>query len=322
MTPYFLLVLGLLIPLLAYPQSSSEGLSLALFGDSLSTSFHLDSKWKVLVQSRSSGLKDQNWYLDTDPSAQSIFSLTEQVSQLLGQPVVSTNLSTVGAFVPNLDIQPGMKESILGSSSLVEQVGSVLKMRKLPSLILSWVGHNNLDYRNWQGVTAANRRALFEAHAQKFAKEYVQDLESLFVRAAREKERLAILVLGLVNFESFFEARSRIEKERVPGTYPFLEESMKVFQSMAVESRAGMVELATLLNQELRMAIQNRAKTLPENILLIYSDALAEVDLHLKETLSYEDAWHPSALGHGIFANAVFRSNEFQSGVLPFLQRK
>ena len=296
--------------------------SIALVGDSLSTSFHLDTNKNTILMSRANSRQFQNWFLDTDPSTQSIRSFSERLATYLGADLQAINLSRVGSFISGVDASSGLKELVLGSQSLGDQIKDLNKLSPFPSLILLWIGHNNVDYKTWtgmEGISSESQRYRFDTHARAFGRSYRQELEPLLVRATREKKRIAIVVLGLVNFESFFTARGQIEKTRKAGTYPFLEKSQKSFISMAPEARAGMIELARRMNDRLQREVELRAKTLPAHLRLVYSDALATVDIDAAATLRTEDAWHPSVLGHNRLAERVFLSPEMTHQVLPFL---
>lgn len=300
----------------------SQNCSIALIGDSLSTSFFLSGKVDNVVRARSRGSRDHNWFFETSTGQGSVASFSKFLYSYLGQIVPTLNLANVGAYVPGVDVKPSFRDLVLGSRNLREQSESLARKETSPCLTLSWIGHNNLDYRTWEGVqesTPIELRALFQEHARVFAKAYIRSLRPLLTRLVKEPEHAVIVVFGMVNFRSYFEARERIEEERVLGTYPYLEESEATFVSMSVQHRKGLIELAERVNQQLQLEVELTARAIPSHVRLIYSPALSEVDIHFKEALHPSDAWHSTRYGHDLLARKVFFSEEILNHALPFL---
>jgi hypothetical protein len=61
-----------------------------------------------------------------------------------------------------------------------------------------------------------------------------------------------------------------------------------------------------MVNEELRMMVEQLQHEVSENIQLRYSDALATADLGRAELLHPIDGWHASVEGHNVLAQAAF----------------
>jgi len=186
-----------------------------------------------------------------------------------------------------------------------------LKEKRFPDLVLLWIGHNNL---NWVRGVDPHQPEKVEAGLQKivanFRKDYARQLGRLVERAREQKQRRAFVVIGLVNFKSFFEARNAAEQLRKenPKLYPYFYVDYQHYESMKPEYRGNMVKLALMINEELRAMVGefNRKLGVDSPVRLEYSDALATVNLSDAEMIHRIDAWHPSVKGHNLLAEAVF----------------
>ena len=143
-----------------------------------------------------------------------------------------------------------------------------------------------------------------------FRKDYARQLGRLVERAQEQKQRRAFIILGLVNFKSFFEARDAAERLRKenPKLYPYFEVDYKHYESMKPEYRGNMVKLALMINEELRAMVDefNRKLDRDSPVRLEYSEALATADFSDVESIHRIDAWHPSTKGHSLLAEAAF----------------
>jgi lysophospholipase L1-like esterase len=143
-------------------------------------------------------------------------------------------------------------------------------------------------------------------------------MRRLISRARIEHHRVAIVVYGLVNFESFFKAREIAEalREKNPNLYPYLEIAYKYFISMRPAYRRNLVRFALMVNEELRAMVSQLDRELEHvpNVQVRYSDALAKADLSRVELIHAVDGWHPSVEGHNVLAQAAF------SGLRPGLE--
>jgi hypothetical protein len=144
-----------------------------------------------------------------------------------------------------------------------------------------------------------------------FRQNYARERRHLLGRARTEQRRVAIIVFGLVNFESYFNGRELGERlgESDRRRFPHLETTYKYFVSFRPAYRRNLVRLASMLNEELRALVceLNRELTDAPNVQLRYSDALATADLSRAELLHPVDGWHASVEGHNVLADAAFK---------------
>ena len=279
---------------------------IAMVGDSLSRDFYVSSFVSCVWRSKMNHGHD--WFLDTDASANSVYSLYERLAQ--ETPLVACEYSSVGGRVDS----GGGGKRFFGSwfpLHFSQQTDLILEEKRFPDLVLLWIGHNNL---NWVRSVDPRQQENVETGLQKivanFRKGYTLQLGRLVERARDQKQRRAFIVFGLVNFKSFFEARDAAEKLRKdnPKLYPYFEVDYQHYESMKPEYRANMVKLALMINEELRAMVGefNRKLGGDSPVRLEYSDALATIDLSDAESLHRIDAWHPSSKGHTMLAEAAF----------------
>ena len=279
---------------------------IALVGDSLSRDFYVSSIVSCVWRSKMDHGRD--WFLDTDPSADSVCSLYERLAR--ETPLVACEYSSVGGRVDS----GGGGHWFCGSwypFHFSQQTDLILAEKRFPDLVLIWMGHNNL---HWEWQVDPRQPEKIEAGLQKmaadFRKDYERQLGRLVERAREQKQRRAIIVFGLVNFKSFFEARDAAERLRKenPKLYPYFEVDYKHYESMKPEYRGNMVKLALMINEELRAMVDefNRKLGADSSVHLEYSDALATVNLSDVEIIHRVDAWHPSVKGHTALAKAAF----------------
>jgi lysophospholipase L1-like esterase len=279
---------------------------IAMIGDSLSRDFYVSSLLSMIWRSKMNHGRD--WFLDTDPSANSVYSLYERLAE--ETPLVAWEYSSGGGRV---DTGGGGKRFLWFWFPLhfSQQTDLILAEKRFPDLVLIWIGHNNL---HWEWFVDPFRPEEIETGLQKMAANFRQDYERqlgrLVERAREEKPRRAIIVFGLVNFKSFFEARDAAERLRKenPKLYPYFEVDYKHYASMKPEYRGNMMKLALMINEELRAVVGefNRKLGGDPQVRIEYSDALATVDLGGVESIHRVDAWHPSSKGHSVLAQAAF----------------
>jgi lysophospholipase L1-like esterase len=279
---------------------------IAMVGDSLSRDFFVSSLVSMVWRSKMNHRCD--WFLDTDPSANSVYSLYERLAQ--ETPLVACEYSSAGGWVDS----GGGGNRFLGSwrpLSFSQQTDLILEEKRFPDLVLLWIGHNNL---HWEWFVDPRRPEEIETGLQKmaanFRKDYERQLGRLVERAREQKQRRAFIVFGLVNFKSFFEARDAAEQLRKenPKLYPYFEVDYKHYESMKPEYRGNMMKLALMINEELRAMVGefNRKLGGDSQVRLEYSDALATADFSDVESIHRIDAWHPSTKGHNVLAEAAF----------------
>src|SRR6266513_1822372 len=136
-------------------------------------------------------------------------------------------------------------------------------------------------------------------------------MRRLIGRARIQPQPVAIVVYGLVNFESYFRGREIAERLRAEDAsrYPHLTTTYKYFTSFRPAYRSNLIRLAGMVNKELRAMVSELKGELADdsNLQLQYSDALATADLSRVELIHPVDGWHASAEGHNVLAEAVFR---------------
>jgi lysophospholipase L1-like esterase len=278
----------------------------AMIGDSLSRDFYVSSIVSMIWRSKMH--HRCNWFLDTDPSANSAYSLYERLAQ--ETPLAACEYSSVGGWVDAGE----NRQRVLGSwfvFSFSQQVDLILAEIRFPDLVLIWIGHNNL---RWTLSVDPHRPEEIETGLQKmavlFRENYKRQLGRLVERAREQKERRAIIVFGLVDMNSFFEARDAAEqlRKKNPKLYPYFDVVLQRFESTKPEYRANMAKLALMYNEELRAMVGdfNRELGGDSPMRLEYSDALAAIDFSDVEVLQPIDAWHPSAKAHNLLAEAAF----------------
>ena len=291
---------------LTKPQLLDRLPHIAMIGDSLSRDFYVSSLPSCIWRSKMNHGRD--WFLDTDPSADSVYSLYERLAR--ETPVVAWEYSSVGGKVDS----GGGGHWFCGSwypFNFSQQVDLILKEKRFPDLVLLWIGHNNL---HWEWVVDPRRPEEIETGLQKmaanFRQDYARQLGRLVERAQEQKQRRAFIIFGLVNFKSFFEARDAAERLRKenPNLYPYFEVDYKHYETMKPEYRGNMVKLALMINEELRAMVDefNRKLGRDSKVRLEYSDALATTDFSDVESIHRIDAWHPSVKGHNVLAEAAF----------------
>lgn len=279
----------------------------AMIGDSLVKDAYVSSIpsmfWRVRTRHQ------RNWFLDTDNSPDSIYSIYERLEKFT--PLAATEYSGAGA---NVDSGGDTFFQMLSKTShFSKQVDQILEDERFPDLTLIWMGHNNI---NWAAPLDAEGRKNPDMsllrRLWRFRKYYARQLERLVDRAKKEKHKTVIVVFGVVNFEAFFKARraAGLLKEKDPELYPHFETGYRIFVSMRPEYQNNMIRLALMMNAELRDLVDNLNQELGSypNVHLEYSDALATVDLSSVELVHPVDAWHPSVKGHNRLAEAAFRA--------------
>jgi lysophospholipase L1-like esterase len=279
----------------------------AMLGDSVCTSVYISSPWSTLWRARTS--RGKNWFLQLD-AAPSICSISKSLERIT--PFVAIECAGVGALVDHEHCRQNLFRRILGTRNFSGQLGELLRARRFPDLILISIGHNNVDW--------AWRCPLDELHdpeerlqrlSKEFRQNYVRELRRLLEGARIQQHRVAMVVYGLVNFESYFKGREAAERLRESDTtlYPHLETTYKYFVSFHPAYRRNLIRLTSMVNEELRAMVEALNREFvnhTQDIQLRYSNALATADLSRAELLHPVDGWHASVEGHNVLADAAF----------------
>src|SRR5512133_2976801 len=278
----------------------------AMLGDSVCLGIYISSPWSTLWRARTS--RGRNWFLHLD-AAPSICSISKSLETIT--PFVAIECAGVGALVDDEHGRQNLLRRILGTRNFSGQVGELVRARRFPDLILISIGHNNVD---WAWRCPPHDLETPEQRLQRMSKElrqnYTRELRRLLEGAGIQRHRVAIVVYGLINFESYFKGREAAERLRESDTtlYPHLETTYKYFISFHPAYRRNLIRLAAMVNEELRAMVEALNREFvhqTEHIQLRYSKALATADLSRAELLHPIDGWHASIEDHNILANAA-----------------
>lgn len=282
---------------------------IAAIGDSLSKNFYISSPASILWRARTERQRD--WFLDTDPSPRSVYSLYERLEQVT--PLVATEYSTSGALVTPNQTKEEFSRHLARTHNLPTQITRITHAKRFPDVILVWVGHNNTDWPKGLSETERRRPAKrLRQIAQQFATDYTANLGLLIDRAQKQNHRVAVVVFGLADFKTFFAARKKAASlhAKDPALYPYYDATCRYFEALKPENEEGTIQLGLMLNDELKkmVARENRILKRDSNVRLEYSDAFSMINLSDLRRLHHMDAWHPSVLGHDILAYQAFRA--------------
>jgi len=279
----------------------------AMLGDSLTQHFYFSSLPSSFWRARTEWRK--NWFLDTDPNPDSIFSVYERLEHLT--PLVAKEYNGAGALVAAPGSQEDLRERLVRARNLPGQVNHVLWATRFPDLIMIWIGHNNLDWV--KGLSLEERQhpeKRLEAIAAQFRVNYAESLRRLIDRAKTENHRVAIVIFGLGNIDAYVEARRKEGALHAgnPKLYPHFNSGYRSFESLKPPYQKNMARLALMINAELRAMVADVKHKLNNTyqVRIEYSDALTKVDFSRLELINPVDGWHPSAEGHKVLAQAAF----------------
>jgi lysophospholipase L1-like esterase len=279
----------------------------AMLGDSVCMGIYISSPWSTFWRAHTS--RGKNWFLHID-AAPSICSISKSLETIT--PFVAIQCAGVGALVDHEHCNQNLLRRILGTRNFSGQVSELLRARRFPDLILISIGHNNVD---WAWRCPPHELDTPEQRLQGLSKEvrqnYARELRRLLERARIQQHRVAIVVYGLINFESYFQGREAAERLRESDTtlYPHLETTYKYFISFHPTYRRNLVRLASMVNEQLCAMVEALNREFvdqTDHIQLRYSNALATADLSRAELLHPIDGWHASVEGHNTLANAAF----------------
>ena len=279
---------------------------IAMIGDSVCTGIHVTTRWGTL--SRSRRRHHHNWFLDVDPTGE-IRSVSKRLGKLT--PLVMIHSAGVGALVDFEGERETFFRRIMGTRNFSGQINQLLVANRFPDLVLISIGHNNVDWAWWcQPDELAQPEAHLPRQSRYLRKKFERHLRRLIEHARLQNHRVAIVVFGLVNFESYFKGRAEAEGLRAKDSslYPHLETTYKYLISFRPEYRENVIRLTAMVNDQLRSLVADLNSELrgEGEVQLRYSDALATADLSRAELLHAVDGWHASAKGHNVLAEAAF----------------
>jgi lysophospholipase L1-like esterase len=277
----------------------------AMLGDSSCMGIYISSPWSTFWRVHT--CNGSNWFLNTGSPRPSIRSVSKRLEE--STALVAIQYAGIGAMVDHKGGRPNFFRRILGTRNLSGQIAQLLRAPRFPDLILISIGHNNVDWA-WRcppdELNAPEQR--LTRQSKEFRQNYARELRQLLGRAGTEKHGVAVVVFGLINFESYFKGRELAKRLRKSDRrlYPHLETTYKYLVSFRPAYRCNLFRLASMVNEELRAMVEDLSCDLPENVQLRYSHALATADLSRAELLHPIDGWHASVEGHNILAEAAF----------------
>jgi len=279
----------------------------AMVGDSACMGIYISSPVSTLW--RAHRCRGKNWFVHFD-DAPSICSVSKGLETIT--PFVAIECAGIGALVDDEHGRQSFFRRILGTRDFSGQVRELVRARRFPDLILISIGHNNVD---WAWRCPPRELDKPEQRLQRLSKEfrqnYARELRRLLEGAFIRRHRVAIVVFGLINFGSYFKGRKAAERFRESDTtlYPHLETTYKHLVSFQPTYRRNLIQLASMVNQELREMVESLSREFVQrdkDIQLRYSDALATADLSRAELLHPIDGWHASPEGHSVLGEAAF----------------
>jgi len=280
----------------------------AMIGDSVCTAMYVSSVCSTFWRART--CCGHNWFLDTNPSPGCIRSVSKRLAEF--SPFVAVECAGIGALVDHEGERQNLFRRILRTRNFSGQIDRLLAAKRFPDLILISIGHNNVDWA-WRSPTSELEQpeGRLQRQSRHFREDFTRQMRRLIQCARMQRHRVAVVVYGLVNFESYFKGREIAEglRARDASRYPHLETTYRYFTSFRPAYRSNLIRLAGMVNEELRAMVGELNCQLEGNVKVQvrYSDALATADLSRVELLHAVDGWHASAEGHNVLAEAAFR---------------
>ena len=280
----------------------------AMVGDSACMGVYISSIWNTFWRTHT--CRGDNWFLDTNAAPPGIQSVSKKLEELT--PFVAIECAGIGALVDHEGQRQNFFRRILRTRNFSGQIRDLLAMQRFPDLILISIGHNNVDWA-WRctGAELEQPENRLRHLSRRFGESFAGHARRLIDQARTQGHRVAIVVYGLINFESYFGGREVAERLRANDSsrYPHLETTYKYFTSFRPAYRSNLIRLARMVNEELRAMVSDLKGEIADNpnIQLQYSDALAKADLSRVELLHPIDGWHASVEGHNVLAEAAFR---------------
>src|SRR5437667_12172043 len=279
----------------------------AMIGDSVCTGIYISSIWSTFWRART--CRGNSWFLDTNPAPPGIRSVSKKLEEFI--PFVAIECAGIGALVDHEGQRQNFFRRILRTRNFSGQIGDLLATRRFPDLILISIGHNNVDWA-WRSPRGELQQpeSRLQRQSQELRENFARQMRRLIDHAGMQDHLVAVVVYGLVNFESYFQGREIAERLRTQDTsrYPHLETTYKYLTSFRPAYRSNLIRLARMVNEELREMVSelHREFTDSAKVQVRYSDALATADLSRAELLHPIDGWHASVECHNVFAEAVF----------------
>ncbi len=280
----------------------------AMIGDSVCTGVYISSIWSTFWRART--CRGNNWFLDNNPAPAGIQSVSKRLEEFT--PFVAIECAGIGALVDYEGERQNLFRRILRTRNFSGQVADLLAAKRFPDLILISIGHNNVDWAWRSPISELDEpESRLQRQSREFRKNFTRQMRPLIDRARMQRHRVAVVVYGLINFQSYFIGREIAERLRAQDAsrYLHLQTTYKYFTSFRPAYRSNLIRLAKMVNEELRAMVIELNRELADNakVQVRYSNALAAVDLSRVELLHPIDGWHASVEGHNVLADAAFR---------------
>jgi len=279
----------------------------AMIGDSVCMNVCISSILSTSWRART--CRGRNWFLDIHPSPKSVRSVSKRLEKLT--PFIATEYAGIGAMVDREGERENFFRRVLGTRNFSGQINQLLTTDRFPDLVLISIGHNNVDWTWWCRPDQLNQpEGQLRRQSRKIRENFERQMRRLVEHAGTKRHAVAIVVFGLINFDSYFKGREDVENRRASAAtlYPHFETTYKYFKSFQPAYRRNVIRLAEMVNDELRAMVDefNGDLDASRNIHLQYSDALARADLSRAELLHAVDGCHASVEGHTVLADAAF----------------
>src|SRR5947207_15602344 len=174
---------------------------IASIGDSVCTGVYVSSIWGTVWRART--CRGNNWFLDSNPPPAGVQSISKRLEKFA--PFVAIECAGIGALVDHEGQRQNFFRRILRTRNFSGQIGDLLAMKRFPDLILISIGHNNVDWA-WRCARSELERPenrLLQLSAR-LRENFARQTRRLIGPARMQRHRVAIVVYGLVNFESYF----------------------------------------------------------------------------------------------------------------------
>lgn len=275
--------------------------SIAVFGDSLNKRLHLSSipgmLWQIHTRNQGNGV------LNTSDKPGEPRSLFQELSR--AQPIHLKNYSVSSGDLFDTGYRGRFVRWLFRFKSLSEQFDEMFAdPRPMPDLIAILLGANNL-FRVADTTTSAGNQHMEQIAVRAYETTVLQ-LRRIVTEASHKETMTAVVICGLVDFESFFRMRERLEAEPPVSFRP--EIAYRWFPSIRPENRQHLLAYASSFNEALERAVLDVTSEiqadpdLSKKLLLHYSDRFSKAALLDPGLLDPIDGFHLSPNGHNEIA--------------------
>src|SRR5437762_76429 len=214
----------------------------AMIGDSVCTAVYISSVVSTFWRART--CCGNSWFLDTNPPPAGIRSVSKRMAEFT--PVVAVECAGIGALVDHEGERQNFFRRILRTRNFSGQIDWLLAGKRFPDLILISIGHNNVDWA-WRSPPGEldQPESRLQRQSQELRENFARQMRRLIDHAGMQDHPVAVVVYGLVNFDSYFQGREIAERLRTQDTsrYPHLETTYKYLTSFRPAYRSNLLRL-------------------------------------------------------------------------------